>query len=335
MELIRFKFLFTIIVLMAGCKGKSPSDKIPSADSVTSSAAAPIYPEETDSTATENSSTQTKTHFPYDMKHPGEKYKMPKELKEISAIDIYKKSKLVCVEDEDGTVFVYDEKKADVKHPITFGKKGDYEGIANVHDTIYVLSSNGKLHQILYFDSPEQYTKVISTPLDKDNDTEGLCFDSLNHRLLIACKKKPGSGLKGSRAVYAFDLRTMTFNSQPVFVIKLDELKSFLLQYDKEKLLSEEIRNLFDPEKGDLTFQPSEIAIHPVTNDIYVISTVGKLMVVLDRDGKIKFIESLGSDIFKQPEGLCFKRDGTMFISDEGKSGHGNIVEFKYEPNAK
>lgn len=260
---------------------------------------------------------------------------MPKELREISAIDIYKKSKLICVEDEDGTIFIFDEKKGEVKHPIHFAKKGDYEGIANVHDTIYVLASNGKLYQILYLDSPEQNTTEISTPLDKDNDTEGLCFDSLNHRLLIACKKKPGSGLKGARAVYAFDLRTMTFNKSPVFVIKLDELKSFLAQYDKEKLLNEEIRNLFDPEKGDLTFQPSEIGIHPVTGDVYVISTVGKLMVVLDKEGQLKFIESLDPNLFKQPEGICFKRDGTMFISDEGRSGHGNILEFKYQPNAQ
>ena len=58
-------------------------------------------------------------------------------------------------------------------------------------------------------------------------------------------------------------------------------------------------------------------------------------MVVLDRDGKIKFIQELDSKIFKQPEGICFRRDGTMFISDEGRSGHGNILEFKYQPDAK
>ena len=184
---------------------------------------------------------------------------MPKELKEISAIDVYKKSRLVCAEDENGDVFIYDMKKADVKRPIHFGKKGDYEGIANVHDTIYVLSSNGDLHQILYFDSPEQQTKIFNTPLNKENNTEGLCFDSLNHRLLIACKNKPGEGLKGVRAVYAFDLHAMTLSSQPVITIKLDELKSFLAKTNKEKLMSEEFRDLFNSEKETLLFSPLKL----------------------------------------------------------------------------
>jgi len=331
MELKRFKFLFTAILLITACKSNSDSNKNPSADSGSQSSAA-IYPAETDSTSGQGSPQQGQTPFPYDLLHPSEKYKMPKELTEISAIDVYKKSKLVCVQDQDGKVFIYDIKKNEVKRPIPFGKKGDYEGLANVNDTIYVLSSNGNLHQILFFDSPEQTTKEFPTSLNKENNTEGLCFDSANHRLLIACKNDPGNNLKGVRAVYAFDLRTMKLSEQPVFQIKLDVLKSYLMKTNKQKLLSEELKDLFDPEKGDVTFQPSEIAIHPLSGDMYIISTVGKLMVVLDRSGNIKSIEALSSDIFKQPEGICFKRDGTMFISDEGRSGHGNILEFKYQP---
>src|ERR1043165_1361606 len=162
MELMRLKLLFSAILFITGCKSKSHSDKIHSGDSISRASSSAVYTAQTDSTSIKDSSHQAKIFFPYDLEHPTEKYKMPGELREISAIDIYKKSKLVCVEDEDGTVFVYDMKKADVKRPIVFGKKGDYEGIANVHDTIYVLSSNGKLHQILYFDTPEQNTKVIS-----------------------------------------------------------------------------------------------------------------------------------------------------------------------------
>src|SRR5437016_3989704 len=77
--------------------------------------------------------------FPYDLSQPSEKYKLPEELVEISGIDVYKKNKLVCVQDEKGNIYEYDVKKGELKHSIDFGKKGDYEGIANVNDTIYVL----------------------------------------------------------------------------------------------------------------------------------------------------------------------------------------------------
>jgi len=95
--------------------------------------------------------------------------------------------------------------------------------------------------------------------------------------------------------------------------------------------MGEEIKSFFDPKKGDVTFQPSEIAIHPITDEIYMISTVGKLMVVMNRAGIILHIQSLSEEIFKQPEGLCFFPNGDMYISDEGRAGSANILLFKYQ----
>jgi len=273
--------------------------------------------------------------FPYDLSHPSDKFKLPDELREISGIDVYKKHKLVCEEDENGKVFIYDAKKGDLKETVKFARHGDYEGIANVNDTIYVLRSDGVLFQVTGFETADQATQEFPTFLNKENNTEGLCFDSANHRLLIACKGDPGNNLSGVRAVYAFDLKRMKLQKNPVYIIHLDELKADLAKVDKSKLINEETRNLLDPEKGDVTFQPSEIAIHPITDEICLISTVGKLMVVMNRAGKILHIESLDPAIFKQPEGLCFLPNGDMYISDEGREGKANILLFKYMPEEK
>jgi len=282
-----------------------------------------------------NTQVNTTVSFPYDLKNPNEKIKLPDELTEISGIDLYRKSKLVCVNDEKGKVYIYDVKKDELKQSVAFGKRGDYEGIANVHDTIYILNSNGTVNQITGFETAEQKTMEFKTFLKKENDTEGLCFDSINHRLLIACKQDPGAGLKGVRTVYGFDLKTMQLGAQPVYTIKLQDLKRFLLNTDKQKLIGEEMKNFFDPKKGDVTFQPSEIAIHPLTDEIYMISTVGKLMIVMNRAGTILHILSMDPGIFKQPEGLCFFPNGDMYISDEGRTGKANMLLFKYNQEQK
>src|SRR5262249_24191164 len=161
------------------------------------------------------------------------------------------------VNDEKGKVYIYDVRKDELKQGVDFGKKGDYEGIANVNDTVYVLSSHGKLYQITGFETSDQKTNEFKTRLDEKSDVEGLCYDPKFNRLLLACKKDPGNGLKGVRAIYSFDLKTMQLSEQPVYTIKLEELKNFLMKTDKEKLMSEEFKNFFDPEKGDVTFQPS------------------------------------------------------------------------------
>lgn len=273
-------------------------------------------------------------HFPYDLAQPAEKIKLPESLTEISGIDLYRKSKMVCVQDEKGIVYVYDLAKGTLKEEISFGSKGDYEGVANVHDTIWVLSSDGNLHRIVNFNTKHQKTKEFDTPLNKDNDTEGLCYDEKNNRLLIACKEKPGASMKGMRAVYAFDLHSNAIVTIPAYTVKLDEIRQFLQQHDKDKFMTNELRALLDPGKGDVTFQPSEIHVHPVTDELYILSSVGKLLLVINRDNKILHMVNLDPSMFRQPEGMTFSDDGTMYIADEGGNGHGNILKFNYRPDA-
>ena len=78
-------------------------------------------------------------------------------------------------------------------------------------------------------------------------------------------------------------------------------------------------------------FAPSALAIHPVTHDIYVISSAGKQLLVLSADGNIKESHQLTSKQFKQPEGMAFAANGDLYISNEGKGGEGNILLFPYQ----
>jgi DNA-binding beta-propeller fold protein YncE len=72
------------------------------------------------------------------------------------------------------------------------------------------------------------------------------------------------------------------------------------------------------------------LAIHPFTRDIYVIASVGKLLVVLNPEGKIKHVIKLPVSVFKQPEGIAFDSAGNLFITNEGRNGKGNILKFLY-----
>ena len=73
--------------------------------------------------------------------------------------------------------------------------------------------------------------------------------------------------------------------------------------------------------------QPSAIAIHPQTGDIYVTEATNPKLLVLDRTGKLKSLKILNSEEFYKPEGISFSPEGKMFISNEGKDDPGNILE--------
>ena len=76
------------------------------------------------------------------------------------------------------------------------------------------------------------------------------------------------------------------------------------------------------------SFAPSGIAKHPVTGFYYVLSSVGRLLVICDDAGNLEHVHFLKSKVFIQPEGICFAPDGTMFISNEGRSLVGKVMRF-------
>jgi uncharacterized protein YjiK len=84
-----------------------------------------------------------------------------------------------------------------------------------------------------------------------------------------------------------------------------------------------------DESKGDLSFQPSGIAVHPKSGDLYILAAVGNLVMIFSREGKTLAMVELKSKHHPQPEGICFDPEGTLYIANEGDGGDGTILEFR------
>ena len=99
-------------------------------------------------------------------------------------------------------------------------------------------------------------------------------------------------------------------------------------------LSSKKINKFFEKQgekKWEGSIGISGIAFHPIERLNYLISSEGKFLIVMDLEGSILSFAKLPRKVFKQPEGICFSKDGTMFISNEGREGAGNILRFSYE----
>ena len=78
-------------------------------------------------------------------------------------------------------------------------------------------------------------------------------------------------------------------------------------------------------------FKPSAAAVNPITHDIFIISSVNKLLLVLDSVKNIKASYKLNPGLFKQPEGLTFSETGKLIISNESaKIGTANLLIYDY-----
>jgi len=273
----------------------------------------------------------TKDQFRYDLGTPDARYKLPAYLEEISGLSYYGKGKIACVQDEKANIYIWNLEKEKIIEKYDFGDDADYEDITVVGNTAYILRNNGSIYRIKNFKKKDRKVKKYKTELKAKNDTEGMAFDPTANALLIACKGSPSiekeNPYEGYKAIYKFDLEEGKLVTRPHFLIDLDRLDSYIDRSVFTKLsvkLAKSLRLI----ESETSFKPSGIAIHPLDDEIYIISSVGKLLIILNREGKVQDVRELDPKIFRQPEGICFSPTGDMFISNEGQGGKGYILKF-------
>lgn len=259
--------------------------------------------------------SKSKTNFSYNLKNPTHSWVLPSDLIEVSGNAWIDKDHLLLIEDLKPSLYYvkFDLKNATLEKTVSFietdKEKVDIEDVTIVNNVVYALWSHGVLFKITDWQNNPQIEK-IKTGLTKDNNTEGLCFDPVTKQLLIACKDNPGTGEDSAKAVYSFDMEQKKLSEKPFMVIHPKDFVAIT--------------------GSSLSFNPSAIAVHPVTHDIYMLTTRdNKGMAIFTHDGILKSYQPIDKDLMEQPEGICFNPSGKLIISSEGKKGDpGNLFEF-------
>ena len=255
-------------------------------------------------------------NIPYDIKNPKKTYKLPNEFREISGIcSLQGLKSLVFVQDEAIRVYRFDLFSEKVTKYAKL-KAGDAEDIVIVGNSAYILKAGKRprIYRVADYTSGSQQCDRYDLKLDEAYDPEGLCLDAKGNRLLIACKGSPRKG-DTERKVFPFEIQSGTRGKSPVFTI---DCHDFL-------------------DRGEGKFNPSGIAIHPVTNDVYMIGTKGtKTLVCCGWDGRVKGFVRLDEGRFNQPEGIAFTESSELIVCSEGatnkKGKKARILLFTYCP---
>lgn len=265
----------------------------------------------------------------YDFSKPTLNDELPPILHEISGLAIIDSSSIACVQDEDGILFIYNIKKHKITKQHAFGLKGDYEGITLVDDILYVLRSDGVLFEIKDHQTKKLKVKTYSTRVPAINN-EGLCYDAINNRLLIGAKGKINKDPtnKDIRLIYAFDLKTKTLNQSPAFNFNITDIN-----------LTAKMQGIHFPKKQNkkgksiehgFKFNTSEISIHPITHQLFVLSATEHVLFVFNKNGALEYIEQLNPLVFNKSEGLDFFQNGDLIISNEGQAHKPTLLRFNY-----
>jgi uncharacterized protein YjiK len=234
--------------------------------------------------------------------------KLPLELDEISGVAYYAKDTSVfAINDERGWLYKIG---VGANRNITrwkFSSGGDFEDLAMVDSSFYVLQSNGDITKISFADS-SLLVRFFAFAYKSENEFEILYYDNRTGKLVMICKDCE-TDKKKSLTTFTFDPQTGQFSDNS-FSIDATQIAASV----GEK---------------KIRFKPSAAAINPVDSLLYIISSVNKLLVVTDRDGNFKKAYPLSPSVFKQPEGMTFTPEGVLIVSNESANvGVANLLIF-------
>ena len=243
----------------------------------------------------------------YNFAAPAKIFDMPDLLKEISGIAMGENGRLFCVQDELGIVFEYDTRAEDISGIFRFTDIRDFEDVAIVYDKIFKLPSDAALFSFNYRNFNGKVSK-INVPVNCLN-LEGLDYNVKNGLLYLACKDANFDHSGNDRIIYAFDPEKQT---NP----------SVLLQIKGENISRVLTENYVGANIAKVRINPSAVAVHPRTGELYVLSAAGRMIAVYEGD-ILKNVFPLPAEIYYKPEGLAFAASGDLYISSEGiKNGY-------------
>jgi uncharacterized protein YjiK len=249
---------------------------------------------------------------PYDLNHP-EIITLPAGVDEISGMAYYPKDTCVfAIIDEDGLFFKIYLKSPPLIKSWRFDKKHDFEDVVLHDSTFYVLISNGDIETLKFEgDSISRNKSQFENADKKSNEFESLYYDENYKQLVMVCKNCEDDKKK---AVSAWGYMPDSQKYTPVlFTI---DVKPIDKKFGEEKI----------------HLKPSATAVDPMTNELYILASVNKLLLITDRNGNIKQIYQLDPVLFNQPEGIAFTPKGDLLISNEkGEKSNATILIFKYK----
>jgi hypothetical protein len=234
---------------------------------------------------------------------------LKRPLREISGIDYVGENKLVAINDEAGKIFFVNPGSGQYE-VMEFGPKDDYEEVVKVANDYYVMNSKGVL--LLVNGASLKLEEKFAADFGKGVEFESMYFEPDTRQLILICKECGKNATEINAR--AFDIQTRRFDDSVYFSIPYVEIRKLAKDNSTE-------------------CKPSAAAIHPISKKLYIIASVGKILLECSRKGKLEKVYAINPDHFQQPEGITFAPNGDLYISNEGVQGKATLLKFGYLPN--
>ena len=264
----------------------------------------------------------------YRFSAPDRIWELPEELAEISGIALTGPATLACIEDEQGRLYTLDLEGDGAVTRTKFGRDGDYEALARAGDRLVVMRSDGVLRELSLQGDVRRKSRKPLKDLPYE-EYESLAFEPAQERWLVLPKDavKEGDRTRDDRVIFGLGFEDLDLAPEPVLVLSR---KGIIQEAEEHDWPLPTDVNKKGKEKIQFAFRPSDLAVHPVTGDYFIVSGPDRTLIAVSPEGVLLGTATFPESLLQQPEGLAFQPSGDLLIASEGDGRAAVLVQFSY-----
>lgn len=264
----------------------------------------------------ENYYHQKASHFVkesgyFDLVHPESVTNLPMGVKAFTDFVMMDSTHLICLDDQIGGVLVYDMISNKSQGYLPTGIHSKITEVSKIDSTIILVDEKMDLHFLM---PPYDSTSIVTESLsEKSWISSGMCLHEQTKRLFFVAESDIENDVQ-NHLIYTFNLNQKKMSERPLFEIKSEDIEAFALANN----IAVPTNRLDD--NGDtvdvFSFKPDVIAVHPKTNEIYVLSSVDRSLAVYNQFGQVVNFTVLNEDLFSQPKAMTFFPNGDLLLTN-------------------
>ncbi len=264
----------------------------------------------------ENYYHQKASHFVkesgyFDLIHPESVMSLPMGINAFTDFVIMDSTHLICLDDQIGGVLVYDLISNKSQGYLPTGIDSKITEVTKIDSTIILVDEKMDLHFLLPpYDSSSITTESLR---EKSWISSGMCLHEQTKRLFFVAESDIENEVQ-NHLIYTFNLNQRKLSERPLFEIKPEDIELFAIS-NNISLPSNRLDDHGDTVEF-FSFKPDVIAVHPKTNDIYVLSCVDRSLAVYNQFGQVVNFTTLSQELFSQPKAMTFFPNGDLLLTN-------------------
>jgi hypothetical protein len=153
-----------------------------------------------------------------------------------------------------------------------------------------------------------------------------MCLHEQTKRLFFVAETNVENDIQ-NYSIYSYNLNQRKLNERALFEIKPEEIELFAIS-NNIQLPINRIDEIGDTVQN-FTFNPDVIAVHPKTNEIYVLSSADRSLAVYNQFGQVVNYTVLNEEIYVNPQAMTFYPNGDLLLTNSDLKNP-SIVRIKW-----